>query len=418
MGSVTKKRLSVIYACLGHVYEHYENTLFAFIAPFIGVMFCAPSDGGVSRTFIYIAVAAGFITRPFGALLFSWIGDRYGRRKAMLYSVTFCIFPSTLIGIIPTYASIGIWSAIILVLARFLQGITLGGGFYATLTFVSESSTISKKNFFLGLTLSMGFLGAILGTLLSSYFISDAFGSWGWRIPFFIGSLYGLIFLYFNKFITETKEWEISEHSKAKVPFVEAIALYPRNILATFLFGMGLLVPFYVVASWLPGYMMDTFHLDIAHSLCISSLLMATSGLGMILFGWMLTWVSSKTMLMISSALGLIVFFLLLRALHTHHYTLIVAIQFLVAIQTSLQTAPGISLIQNLFPTKYQFSGFAVPFSLGQAILVGSTPLLCETIAKRTDPANVSYLLLLSIIFVIAGIVLAEPIKKGVSAGK
>jgi MFS family permease len=412
MGCAPKKKLSVAYAFLGHLYEHYENTLFSFIAPFIGAIFCTQSDSEISRTFIYVAVAAGFITRPFGALLFSWIGDRYGRKKALLYSVTLCIFPSTLIGIIPTYASIGIWSAILLMLARFLQGLTIGGGFYATLTFVSESTSASKKNFFLGITLSMGFVGAILGTLLSSYFMSDTFGSWGWRIPFFIGSVYGVLFLFFNRFIAETNEWETAEHSTAKVPFIEAIAIYPRNILATLLFGMGLLVPFYVVASWLPGYIMDIFHFDIAHNLWISSLLMATSGIGMVLFGWMLTWVPPKTMIILSSALGLVVSFLLFEAIDTHHYNLILAIQFLVSAQTALQIAPGVSIIQNLFPTKYQFSGFAVPFSLGQAILIGSTPLLCELLAQYTKPANVAYLLVLSVVLVLVGTFLAQPVEK------
>ena len=409
-----KNRPSVFYALLGHIYEHYENTLFTFVAPFMAVIFFPHFDPQSSRMAIYSAVATGFITRPFGAFIFSWIGDKYGRRKALIYSVTSCIIPSLLIGLLPSYAVVGIWATILLFIARLIQGVSVGGGFYATLTFVSESTEASKKNLFLGITLSMGFLGAILGTLSSSYFMSDAFPSWGWRVPFLICVIYGLILFSLKSIVTETKEWSASSHN-TPVPFIEAVRLYPENIFATLFFGMSLLLPFYIVASWLPGYIMDTFHISTSENLQISSLLMLTSGLCIVLCAWLLTWIKEKTILRASGAVGLLCFILLLQAMNCNSYKLILLTQFCGAIYTALLVAPGLSLVQKLFPIKCRFSGFAIPFSMGQATLIGSTPLLCEIISTRTqNPANVSYLFLLTIALVLLGAFLANPLKEEV----
>jgi MHS family proline/betaine transporter-like MFS transporter len=408
-----KNKRSITYALLGHIYEHYENTLFSFIAPFIASIFFASVTTKTSRIGIYFAVAAGFLMRPIGALLFSWIGDKYGRKKALIYSVTFCVIPSTLIGFLPSYAMIGLWSSVFLVLSRLLQGISVGGGFYATLTFVSETTDRLKKNFFLGVTLSMGFLGAILGTVCSSYFMSDRFPDWGWRIPFLIGAVYGIVLFFLRNLVKESKAWETSEHSRSTIPFIEALKLYPRNIFATLFFGMALLIPFYIVASWLPGHVMDTFHIKISENLKISSLLMLTSGLGIIVFSWALTWIKPKIMLVASSFMGFIAIILLFHGIQTNHYPLILSMQFFIALYTAVQGAPAMALIQTLFPVKYKFSGFAVPFSVGQATFIGSTPLFCELIASKTgNPANVAYLLLLALALVIIGAFLARPIKE------
>lgn len=408
-----RNKKSISFAILGHIYEHYENTLFSFIAPFIASVFFAHSNTQISRIGIYLAVAAGFFIRPFGAIFFSWIGDKYGRRKALIYSVTFCVIPSTLIGFLPTYATIGVWSSILLILSRLLQGISVGGGFYATLTFVSEAGNPAKRNLLLGVTLSMGFLGAILGTLCSSYFMSNSFGSWGWRIPFVIGAIYGAVLFYLRKLVKENKSWEKSEHSTSAIPFLEAIKVYPKNITAILLFGMGLLMPFYLVASWLPGHIMDSFHLSTSHNLFISSLLMLTAGLGIVLFSWLSRWIKAKTMLMSSCIMGIVAFFLLFKAIDTQNYHLVLFTQFFVSILTALQTTSGIILIQTLFPMKYKFSGFAVPFSVGQATFVGSTPLLCEIISIYTKtPANIAYLLLLSVFLVLIGTLFSHSVKK------
>jgi len=259
----------------------------------------------------------------------------------------------------------------------------------------------------------MGFLGAILGTICSSYFMSNSFGTWGWRIPFLIGAIYGGALFFSRNIVKESSLWKNSEHSNHSIPFIEAIKLYPKNILATLLFGMGLLIPFYLVASWLPGHIMDTFHLSTSYNLFISSLLMLITGIGMILFSWLTTWLRLKTMLVGASIMGTISFFLLFKAIETQNYPLVLLTQFFVAILTSLQSAPAIILIQKLFPIKYKFSGFAIPFSIGQAALVGSTPLLCEIISTHTNnPANVSYLLLFSVILILMSIFLSQPIKE------
>lgn len=405
-----KTKQSVIYTVFSHIYEHYENSLFTFVAPFFATAFFEPGEN--ARMGVFYAMATSFIMRPIGAVIFSWIGDKQGRRKALMYSISLCVFPAVLIAVLPPYELIGGWASAGLILVRVLQGISVGGGFYATLTLISETDQASKRNLLLGVSLAFGFVGAILGTLLSKFFMKPELPSYAWRIPFVIGAVYGLALFYFKQSIKESTVWEKAEHSHSLVPFFEAVRYHLKNIIAVFLFGMAILSPFYVVSAWLPGKITALFQHHATDMLMITSILMTVCGLGIVLCAWLSTWIKPKVMLTIGCFCLLGCFFFLFHALNTLDYSMILTAQYLVTITTAILSAPAFLIIQQLFPVRYKFSGFAVPFAVGQGVFLGPTPILCEKISKITGNLSSSaYIILVGLLFIAIATYIAQPQK-------
>jgi len=402
---VEKRQKSIIYAIAGHIYEHYESTLFAFFGPLIAFQFFPPAENSKETMLgVYAAIAAGFWMRPFGAAFFSWVGDKYGRRKAVIYSFASSVIPAIIIAILPGYTTLGYYSPVILIICRLFQGASIGGAFYGTITFVGESSPKHKQNINTGILLSMGFFGALLGTSISSGSTMSFMPEWAWRIPFLFGAVYGIFLYIYKGYMEESETWKQSEKSKFAIPFIHAITHYPRNITAVFLFGAALLVPFYIAASWMSGHIKTTFYLDDSYVLLLSSAMMLLCGILMVFFCWITTYVCPKKLLYYSFILNLIIAIAFYFALSYQSLPLIIACQSLIAVLTAFQGGPVFLMIQKMFPAKYKYSGFAVPFSIGQAIFTGTTPYISEKIAlSSSNNSNITYMIIVSMIFIFIG---------------
>ena len=403
-----ENKTSIRYAMLCHIYEHYENSLFSFIAPFISTVFF-PADEG--RLGIYMALSAGFLMSPFGAAVFSWVGDRYGRRRALVYAISLSVAPMIIVAFLPGYEQVGILSPILLILSRVAQGVSIGGAFYATITLVTEVSAPKKRPLNTGILLSMGFVGSLLGTLLAAFFSLSSMPEGMWRMTFLIGGVFGIFIYIFRDRFQESKEWEKADKSENKVPILQALRDYTKNVWAVFLFGGSLLLPFYIMLTWLPGHMSTIFQLTPAFNLMVTSLLLALSGLSIIVFCWMASFLNLKYMMYSSAFAALISSFMLHRGLEIESYTLLLSTQIFVVIYTSFHGAAAFLIIQKLFPIQYKYSGFAVPFSIGKALLVMSSPFMAELILRRTGQAsNISYLLILASLLIFTGTYVAQPL--------
>lgn len=408
-----KNKRSIRYAILCHIFEHYENSLFCFIAPFIATIFFPDDGSSGAKIGIYFALSAGFLMSPFGAIILSWVGDKYGRRTAVIYAIILSIVPMLTVGILPGYETLGVLSPIILIIARIAQGISIGGAFFATVTFVTEASDPARKNLNLGILLSMGFLGSLIATLLAAFFKMSFMPPYMWRFIFIIGSVYGAALYLSRKSFKESETWKKSEKSTASIPFLRAFVEYTHNIFSVFFFGAGLLMPFYVTMSWLPGYLGTELHFDDSFNLMITSFFLFISGIGTVFFCWLATFLDCKKMLYMSVLLLPIPTILLYMGLEKNSYGILFGCQLAVAVYTALQTAPAFLFIQRLFPLKYKYSGFAIPFALGKASLTATSPFFAEIIIKYTGrPSNVISLLILSSVLVFLGTWLARPLEK------
>lgn len=401
---------SFIYALAGHLFIHYENTLLAFIGPLIAYKLFPEEGHSVFN--IYFAIAAGYWLRPFGAVFFSWIGDRFGRRPALLSGYMLLIFPAIIVGFLPEYSYFGYITSIIVIASRVIQGISLEGVFYGNITFVGENSSSSQRNLNTGLILSVGFAGALMGTLLSIIFLHESIIDWGWRVPFIFGGVYGIVLFALKNNIIESKTWEKSDHSSHKFPFLDTIKEYPLNVFAVFIYGMTLLVPFYISVSWLPPLLKQYYSVSNSFNLTITSISSILSGGSIILFSWLSTYIGTKRLIYMGcfSGIALSILFYFLPALDVLEF--FVAFQLLSSFVLGVSIGPVFILIQSLFPPEYKYSGFAVPSSLGQALLIGSTPLIATTLNMHHGLKSIAFFLIATFLLTILATYLVKPIKK------
>lgn len=181
---------------IGNVVEWYDFALYGYLAGVIAPVFFPTENPTAGLIATYGIFAAGFLMRPLGAAVFGWFGDRYGRARTMQISVAMMALPTLLLGLLPTYAQVGMVAPVLLVLIRLLQGLSVGGEFSSSATYLVETAPDGRR----GLTGSWANIGSMSGSLLgvgaaalvTSLFDPETLANWAWRLPFLGGALLGM----------------------------------------------------------------------------------------------------------------------------------------------------------------------------------------------------------------------------------
>jgi MHS family alpha-ketoglutarate permease-like MFS transporter len=197
------QRRAVLGAGIGNTLEWYDWTIYAIFAPFFAGQFFDPSNPTSSILATLAVFAVGFFMRPVGGVLFGWLGDRYGRRTALTTAMTLVAGGSLLIGLSPTFGSVGVLASLWLLLARLVQGLAHGGEVASSYTYVAEMAPPRRRGLWsasLYVFVTLGVLAAtLLGALLTSTLGTDRMADWGWRIPFLIGGALGFYAMYLRR---------------------------------------------------------------------------------------------------------------------------------------------------------------------------------------------------------------------------
>jgi len=252
---MTSKKKIVAAGIIGNVIEYYDFALIGFLAVMMGNLFFPSHDPFLSLLGSFGAFAAGMIMRPVGALIFGHIGDRVGRRTALMSSLLMMALPTFLIGFLPTYAQIGILAPILLVLLRMIQGLSVGGEYASSIVYLVEQSSPKNQNLYgafvsvgakIGMALGSGFCGALLW-----YIGSDAMGEWGWRIPFLGSIVIAAAGLYLRRNLTD--DYVPSEDKT--VPIVAILRHHRREFWQFLTIASAIWVFYYTVFIYLPVWL-------------------------------------------------------------------------------------------------------------------------------------------------------------------
>lgn len=252
---MTSKKKIVAAGIIGNVIEYYDFALIGFLAVMMGNLFFPSHDPFLSLLGSFGAFAAGMIMRPVGALIFGHIGDRVGRRTALMSSLLMMALPTFLIGFLPTYAQIGILAPILLVLLRMIQGLSVGGEYASSIVYLVEQSSPKNQNLYgsfvsvgakIGMALGSGFCGALLW-----YIGSDAMGEWGWRIPFWGSIVIAAAGLYLRRNLTD--DYVPSEDKT--VPIVAILRHHRREFWKFLTVASAIWVFYYTVFIYLPVWL-------------------------------------------------------------------------------------------------------------------------------------------------------------------
>lgn len=276
-GSASKSqtRKTLLAIGIGNAVEWFDWGIYATFAAFISQQLFSKSDPSSAFLATLAIFAVGFVARPFGGFVFGWIGDRRGRKLAMTSSIALASLGSLMIAITPGYAQIGVWASVLLLAARLLQGLAHGGELPSTQTYLSEVAPAERRGLWSSLVYVSGTAGIMLGTLfgavLTSVLSEAQMGSFGWRIPFFAGAIFGLIGLVMRAQVTEsetfTREIQLtaSKAPKQRRPEDGLFAQMRANktaVLRVVGLTLGMTVAFYVWSASTPAYAIAQLGMD------------------------------------------------------------------------------------------------------------------------------------------------------------
>lgn len=371
-------------AALGNAMEWFDFGVYSYIAVTLGKVFFPSGNPTAQLLSTFGAFAAAFLVRPLGGMVFGPLGDRVGRQKVLAVTMIMMAAGTFAIGLIPSYATIGVGAPLLLLAARLVQGFSTGGEYAGASTFIAEYAPDKKRGFF-GSWLEFGTLAGYIGgaglvTLMTALLSSDDLLSWGWRIPFLIAGPMGIIGLYLRMRLEETPafaaEVEKAEAARPKVPLREMVAGQWKALLLC----MGLVLVFnvtdYMLLSYMPTYLSDELGYGTNRGLLILLLVMVLQMCVLSRVGRLSDRFGRKPLLM-TGMLGFLLLsvpaFLLIRQ---GDVVLITAGLLLMGLSLVAMLGTMSAALPAIFPTQVRYGSLSVAYNLSTSVFGGTTPLV------------------------------------------
>lgn len=377
---ISKQRLkSIIGGSIGNLVEWYDWYAYsAFSLYFSGAFF---PESNITAQLLNTAgiFAVGFLMRPIGGWMFGGIADRIGRKQAMTLSVLLMSFGSLLIALTPSYKTIGVLAPILLLLARLLQGLSVGGEYGVSATYLSEMATANRRGFYSSfqyVTLVGGQLIALgVQLVLQKLILTDEqLHSWGWRIPFVIGALLAVIALYLRRNLHETEAFEAQKRKKtSRKGTIKELLKHPKAILTVVGLTLGGTLAFYTYTNYMQKFLVNTVGLSKDLSTLLSFLSLLIFVILQPLFGALSDKIGRKPLLISFGVLGTLFTVPLLTAL-SNTQSSVVSFFLLLAglIIVSGYTSINAIVKAELFPAEVRALGVGLPYALTVAIFGGT----------------------------------------------
>lgn len=387
----------VISGMIGNALEWYDYALYAQFATIIGMKFFPESD--IVNILTFAVFAAGFVVRPVGGIVFGYIGDKFGRKAALVVGILTMALPTAGIGLLPSYEMIGLMAPIILVVIRLLQGFSLGGEFSGCIAYIVEHSPVEKR----GLAGSAAFvsmcLGMLMGLAVASLFkniLSEKdLLEWGWRVPFIIGLFIGFVGLYIRSHLSESPLYAAAKAKGmlSRTPLRETITKHWKEVLLACAIYINVTAPFYTTTVFIKSYMETLGYTSIQGS-TVSTLILITMSIVFPISAYVSDRIGRKPVLLTGSALLIVSIYPIFLALKTMDYTAAIASQILFAAIVGIYMGPVPTILVELFPTRIRFTGVAISYNLSAAIFGGTAPMVGTALYQFTgDQLALSYYL-------------------------
>lgn len=387
-----KVRRAVLSTIVCNTLVWYDYILFGSLAGTIGELFFPPNDRYSTLLSSFCVFAVGFCMRPFGASIFGHIGDKYGRKTALVISIVAMTMPIGFMSVIPTYANVGMLAPVLLVVCRLVQGFSLGGE-AGNATFLIEHS---KKNR-AGLFGSLEVLSAVLGSVFSLAIImvarhlsGDGFATWGWRVPFIIGFVIGLISIFVRSKTGESPAYE--KHASVadgilKSPVRHLFRHYKRPLILAICIDCIENCSFHIFMVFFISYVGSMPHsIDIGPqaSEMIELVCVLISGVLTVSFGALSDIWGRKVVMGTASAALLVLAVPVFWLLSQGSAFFIVMGYLIFAVPFAATLGPSSAAMSELFPTKVRYTGFGIARNVSSALGGGIAPALCTWLIQAT----------------------------------
>lgn len=370
----------------GNVLEWFEIYIFAYMSHVLSEVFFNFKSALSNQIGVFVVFGIGLFSRIVGAVIFGRMGDKLGRRKSFLTSIVALILPTFALGCLPTYADVGIYAAIFMMILRVCQTIPAAGEAPGAFCFLYEYANASNRKYMTSWGAFGNQIGAILGLtetiLMESYASHEFLLAWGWRITFWTGSIIGLFGFYLRKKLHETPEFQ--ELKKSQSFENEKVYKQKRRIFLGMCYGAINASTYYLIAIYLPTYLMDVLKLNEFQSAIISIVILILTTVFLPAFGILGQKYRSKPIFI---SCTLVIIFLLWPfyvAVENRNSWLLGIIGFLYMIPITCMTALLPNLLNSLFPTSVRFRGMSLSFNLADGMIGGLTPAIALTLFRLT----------------------------------
>ena len=406
----TGLRKVIISGMLGNGLEWYDYALYAQMSFIISELFFPGENEAVRLIATFGVFAVGFLFRPLGAVLFGYIGDTYGRRTSLVIAILMMAIPTGCIGLLPTYAQIGIWAPILLTIIRIFQGLSLGGEFSGSITYIVEHSPKEHRGLAGSAPLVSLVIGFLFGSFVALLFVKglspEDFRSWGWRVPFLLGVVIGFIGLYIRTHCDESPAYEMAKSKGhiSKTPVRTALFEHPKTMLIAFVLYISVTMPFYLASVYLLSFTKTKLGLSVDDALTINTSAMVAMLIAMIVSAAWSDKIGRKPVLKYSVIIMMLTIVPFFMMMETKTFAMVFAAQVALGFIVGSYIAPIPAVLVELFPTSIRYTGMAISYNLAAAMFGGTAPLVCEWLISATGTyySIAGYVILCNIISMIA----------------
>jgi MHS family alpha-ketoglutarate permease-like MFS transporter len=409
--------LAIVGASSGNLVEWYDFYAYSFTALYFAPAFFPAGDRTSQLLNAAGIFAAGFLMRPLGGWIFGRIGDKRGRRTSMMTSVLMMCFGSLMVAVLPGYASIGPAAPVLLLLARLIQGFSVGGEYGTSATYMSEVAIAGHRGFYASfqyVTLIGGQLLAVLLLVILQQFLSPAeLYAWGWRIPFAAGAAAALVALFLRRSLAETTSAEIRRHESAGT--LRGLWRHRRAIFTVLGFTAGGSLVFYTYTTYMQKYLVNTAGLNAQTASRVMGLALLVYMLIQPGFGALSDKIGRRLSMIFFGAFAVVTTLPLLHALgnvrspYTAFWLVLAALG-----GVSFYTSIGGLVKAELFPMEVRALGVGLPYAIANAAFGGTAEyvaLWCKSIGR--EESFFWYVTGMSVIALTAAILMPDPRRHG-----
>ncbi|BDB96202.1 MFS transporter [Candidatus Hydrogenosomobacter endosymbioticus] len=381
---------SVVSSCMiGNALEWYDFILFGYFATIIAQQFFPSSDNVTALLKSYGIFVAGFVMRPLGAFVFGYIGDRIGRKKALMWSIYFMAVPTTIMGLLPSYDQIGWSAALLLILLRLFQGLSMGGEFTGSMVFIVENSPDKSRGFWGSCACLSVVIGLIVGSSLASFISSvtthEQLILWGWRIPFVISIFGSMVGAYMRTYLDDPKAFSDSrknESEKKEFLFKELFRDHWKSVITIILIDFTISVGFFLITVFVMSYLQTFVGFSYLEASIINSVSMLVFAAMIPLSGLAIDKIGRRPVLLFASGLFFALSYPLFKGLSSGSWNIALISQIIFAVLLGINYAPIPSVLSEQFPTKVRFSGISIAHNLSMTIFGGTAPEIVTWLLK------------------------------------
>jgi MFS transporter, MHS family, proline/betaine transporter len=389
----------VVSATVGNILGLYDFILYAYFSQIISQLFFPAFDHFVSMMLTFGVFATGCLIRPVGAIFFGYVGDRFGRKKTLVLSITMITLATTTFGLLPTYHQIGAYASFLLLLCRLLQGVSMSGEETSAAVFLSEISPPTRQGLAGSIILGSVYVGLLLGSIVALIAMScipeNDLMTWGWRIPFLLSFFFGIGAIVIRAQQTESIPFMQAQKNQllVKNPIREVVLMQNKALIKSILACTTLAVAVYLFAVYIPSQLTTQFGIRISMAICSVSFFVIA--VFVVLVG---LWVDKIGFRLptILSCVGFILFsYPIFSLLAQKNIESALLAEFILLLLLGLSAGSLMPLLIQSFPVPTRLSGVSIAFNFSMTFFGGTTPLLALYLTKLMNTPTAPFVCLI-----------------------